>query len=207
MKKLLISLVILFCQQTNAQTQALQELKLNIEKLAQLKAMLNNMYSGYSILSEGYINLKSQSLANFNLHKTFIEGLSQISPAVRNAPEIAAILQAQAQIVSEYKTAFQKISTGKLLNPAELNGLINNYSAVSRKSSQILDALKQLLTPGNLQMSEAERINFLASLRTDMEIQLGLIRNFTSQAYQLAEFRLRMKKEHQTLRKTFGISK
>lgn len=198
-------LLLCICLQARSQTQAIQELKLNIEKLAQLKAMLSNMYSGYSILSNGYNNLKNQSLANYNLHKIFIDGLSQISPAVRSAPEIVAILQTQAQIVSEYKTAFQKISGTKALNPLELKELINKYETISTRTSQNLDALKLLLTPRKLQMSEAERINILGSLRSDMETQLQSLRNFVSKAKKMAELRLRLEKENQSLRKTYGL--
>jgi hypothetical protein len=190
-----------------SQTQALEQLQLNIEKLAQLKLMLSNMYNTYSILSNGYNNIKNLSLDNFKLHKGFIDGLSNVSPAVRNATAVADILTTQAKIVSEYNATFKRVTADRLFTPAEVRQLTDAYSNILSKTSRNLDALQQVLTAKKLQMSEAERLEILHSLALDMDKQLLALRTFTKQADFISTFRKRSKQESEMLRNQFGVTK
>ncbi len=206
-KILVIVFGLLFAVNSHSQTQALKQLELDIEKLAQLKSMLNNMYSGYTILSNGYDNIKNQSLASFTLHKNFIDALSQVSPAVKNAPSISAIVSIQAQIVSEYKTTYNTVKSSSSFTAKELDELTNVYNSILSQSSQNLAALQEVITAGKLQMTEADRLLIIESLRSDMEKQLLSLRNFTGQANQMSLLRARLKKDNNSLRNSYGITK
>jgi hypothetical protein len=190
-----------------AQTQALRQLQLDIEKLAQLKIMLNSMYSEYATLASGYNNIKSQATETFSLHKHYIDALSVVSPAVRNAPAIASILSVQAQIVREYKTTYNGVVSSGVFTKAEINDLTDACSEIIGNSSVDLDALQQVITTGKLQMSDPDRLLIIESLGEDMEKQLAALRNFTSQANKIVALRLRNKRENNLLRNTYGIAK
>lgn len=194
-------------QRVNAQSQALQQLRLDIEKLAQLKTMLSNMYSGYSILANGYDNIRTQAQSGFNLHKNFIDQLSAVSPAVKNSSMIVSILSMQAEIGQEYRTTLNTIRQTGVFTARELNELTSAYNNIIAKTAQNLDALGQVTTAGRMQMSEADRIFFLETLVSDMEKQLGQLRNFTTQAKRTAAIRARLKKENEQLRSQYGIAK
>ncbi|MFK4985512.1 hypothetical protein ACI4B7_27170, partial [Klebsiella pneumoniae] len=89
-KKLIV--IMIMCSmsvQLNAQSDEVQQLLLNIEKLAQFKKILKNMKNGYQIIFKGYTAVKDISQGNFNLHKTFLDGLMQVSPAVKKYKRIA----------------------------------------------------------------------------------------------------------------------
>jgi hypothetical protein len=72
MKIILILIIILigmvFPYRISAQSQEMQQLILNIEKLAQFKQILADMKKGYQILNGGYKAVKDLSKGNFNLH-------------------------------------------------------------------------------------------------------------------------------------------
>src|ERR1700754_1917756 len=55
--------------------QDLQQLLMDIEKLTQFKAILSDMETGYTILTQGYGAVKDISQANFNLHSSFLNSL------------------------------------------------------------------------------------------------------------------------------------
>ena len=93
---------------TYAQAQELEELALDLQKLNQLKSILNNLYKGYEILSKGYNAVKDLSEGNFSLHEVFLDGLMQVSPAVRKYKKVADIVTMQLQLVKEYKSAFSR---------------------------------------------------------------------------------------------------
>ncbi|WP_236937576.1 hypothetical protein [Flavobacterium coralii] len=91
-KLLFASLMFLITVQGNAQVQELKQLALNIEKLAQFRAILKDMKEGYEILSKGYNTVKDLTQGNFDLHKTFLDALLQVSPAVRNYKRVGEII-------------------------------------------------------------------------------------------------------------------
>ncbi|HRQ51190.1 MAG TPA: TerB family tellurite resistance protein, partial [Agriterribacter sp.] len=86
-----------------AQVEELQQLVLNIQKLAQLRQILVNLKEAYQILQGGYNTIINISQGNFSLHKTFLDGLMAVSPSVRNYKKIGDIISMQVQLVKEYK--------------------------------------------------------------------------------------------------------
>lgn len=207
MKKYLTIITLYFSINGGAQTQSLQQLQLDIEKLAQLKMMLNNMYNGYNMLVSGYSNIKDQSLANFNLHKNFLDGLVSISPAVRNDPAINEIFSIQSQITSAYNDTYQKINRTGLFNASELDYFNKGYAKITKQTDQNLSDLQLMIAHDKLQMNEAERLSAIQQIRADMETQLSAARSFTKKVNTLSALRVQMKKENETIRNSFGIQK
>ena len=120
-----------------AQSTEVQQLILNVEKLAQFKKILSNMKKGYEIVSTGYNTIKDISKGNFNLHDAFLSALLQVSPTVKKYKRVADILTCQTQIVKEYKVAFRRFNSSNLFNVSELNYMSNVYSNLFSKSLQI----------------------------------------------------------------------
>lgn len=142
-----------------AQSDEAQQLLLNVEKLAQLKKILNNMYQGYQIVSNGYNSIKDISKGNFSLHQAFLDGLMQVSPMVRKYKRIVDILKYQTQLVEKYISAFTSFKASNLFNAAEIKYMSNVYDNLFNKSLQNLDELAMVITAGKLRMSDNERIN------------------------------------------------
>jgi hypothetical protein len=93
LKILLLLLVMLFLPfRSAAQYQEMQQLLLNIEKLAQFKQILSDMKKGYEILSGGYKAVKDMTKGNFSLHKTFLDALMQVSPAVKKYKRVGDVI-------------------------------------------------------------------------------------------------------------------
>lgn len=131
MKKIITLLIVLSaCITTSlsAQSQEVQQLLLNVEKLAQFKQILSDMKKGYEVISTGYSTIKNLSQGNFNLHKTFLDGLMMVSPSVKKYTRIADIMNNQLMIVKEYKNAFNRFKQDGNFNPNEIVYLGNVYS-------------------------------------------------------------------------------
>src|ERR1700686_795272 len=111
MKKLLVCFILvvfagLLPTKSSAQIYELERLILDIEKLSELKSILTNLYKDFEILETGYTAIKNISEGNFNLHKAFLDGLLAVSPAVQKYVRVVDIINDQARIVLEYKSAF-----------------------------------------------------------------------------------------------------
>src|ERR1700712_5413348 len=98
----------------------IQQLVLDCQKLASLKNILGQMYTGYSVLTKGYGAVKDVAQGNFSLHEAFIDGLFLVSPAVRKYPRITDIIKDQAALFSEYKSASGTFNRDEHFSPDEL---------------------------------------------------------------------------------------
>ncbi|MEO6327386.1 MAG: TerB family tellurite resistance protein [Ginsengibacter sp.] len=169
-----------------AQSDEAQQLLLNVEKLAQLKNILNDMYKGYQIVSKGYNTIKDISKGNFKLHDAFLNGLMQVSPAVRKYKRIADIISYQIQLVQEYKTAFKRFNTSNLFNTNEIKYVENVYGNLFKKSLENLDELAVVITSDKLRMSDDERINAIDRIFNEMSDKLVFLRTFNRENNVLA---------------------
>lgn len=189
MKKCIIIMWIIlfsFSGQVVAQSTEIQQLLLNVEKLAQLKKILSNMKKGYEIVSTGYNTIKDISKGNFNIHQTFLDGLMQVSPTVKKYKRIAEIITYQTQLVKEYKSAFRRFDASNLFNTNEIRYMDNVYTNLFNKSLQNLEELTMVITAGKLRMSDDERINAIDRIYNDIADKLVFLRTFNKENNVLA---------------------
>ena len=169
-----------------AQSTEIQQLLLNVEKLAQLKKILSNMKKGYEIVSTGYNTIRDISKGNFNLHDAFLNALLQVSPTVRKYKRVADIISCQAQIVKEYRSALNRFKSTNLFNSSEITYMEDVYENLFNKSLQNLDELSIVITAGKLRMSDDERIAAIDRIYKDISDKLIFLRSFNNEGSVLA---------------------
>lgn len=192
-------------QQAKAQAQELEELALDIQKLAALKSILTEMYDGYKILTTGYNAVKDITQGNFSMHKLFLDGLLTVSPTVKKYIRIVDIINSQLTIVTEYKTALAHFRGIQLFNNSDINYLQSVYSNVFNRSLQNLDELLMIITDNKLRASDAERMSAIDRIYKDMEDKLEFLRQFDNNAGLLATQRQKALEENQSLQRLYGI--
>ncbi len=206
MKKLFI--ILLFVSNLCfGQSQEARQLALNVEKLAQLKLMLSHMKTGYDILSKGYNSIKNISQGNFNLHKTFLDGLLQISPAVRKYKKIAEIIDFQIKIVKEYKDAFNEFKGCKQFTKDEIEYMGTVYGNLFKESLKKLEELAMVITAGELRMTDDERLKAIDRIYTDVVDQYTFLNEFNNSTAMLSAQRDNEQREIDLMRKLHGIKK
>ena len=178
---------------TLAQSQEMKQLVLNIEKLTQFKQILKDMKNGYRILSGGYNTIKDLSKGNFSLHKTFIDGLMQVSPAVRKYKRIGEIANYQMLLVKEYKGALKKFKNSSLFNDKEIRYIEKVYANLFKQSLRNLDELTTIVNANKLRMSDDERLESIDRIYLDMQDKLLFLRNFNANTSVLS---VQRSKEH-----------
>ena len=165
-------------QLASAQTAEVQQLILNIEKLAQLKQILSNMKTGYQAVTQGYGKIKGLVEGNYKVHEVFLDELLAVNPELRRYRKVAAIIGYQGKILSEYKAAFGRFKNGGRFTPQEIGYLGKVYGNLFDRSLENLDELTMVLTAGKLRMSDEERITAIDRLYEDMEGKLAFLRGF-----------------------------
>ena len=169
-----------------AQTQEAQQLLLNWEKLTQLKSILKNMYEGYRVVSKGYNTIKDISQGNFNLHQVFLDGLLEVSPAVRKYKRVVDIISYQQRIMHEYKAAFNYFKSTGSFTLEEINYMGKVYGNLFHQSLKNLDELLMVITASKLRMSDDERLSAIDKIFDDMQDKLNFLKSFNNSTKVLA---------------------
>jgi hypothetical protein len=208
MKKLIVILIMCSMSfQLKAQSEEVQQLLLNIEKLSQFRKILKNMKDGYQIIFKGYTAVKDISQGNFNLHKTFLDGLMQVSPAVKKYKRIADIIGYQLRIAKEYKLAFNRFKEEKQFTIEEIDYLGKVYGNLFNESLKSLDELAMVVTSGKLRMSDDERLLAIDNIYLVVEDQYSFLKDFTNNTNMLSLQRKAEKAEVEMSRRLHGLTK
>lgn len=163
-----------------AQSTELIQLILNVEKLEQLKSILQSMKDGYDVLSKGYQAVQDVSKGNFNLHKVFLDKLLDVSPLVRNYAKVVQIVSLQKNILSEYKGTLNSIRRMNVFGGSDLQYLEEVYKNLTDRTAKSLDELILVITAGQLRMNDAERMAFIDRIHLDVTDQLQFLRYFNN---------------------------
>ena len=201
MKKLIIASVFISCLSNRASAQEfeIEQLLLNVEKLAQFKQILQDMKDGYAILVEGYGFIKNISEGNFNLHDAFLSGLLQVSPTVRKYKRITEIVEMQLILTRQYKAALRRFRASDLFSSAEMAYLANVYGQLFKKSLRNIEDLTTVITAGQLRMSDHERLEMIDNIHADMTDKLAFLRTFNDDNAQLLIGKMREQKDNKIL--------
>ena len=188
-----------------AQSQEVQQLLLNVEKLAQFKQILSDMKKGYQVISTGYNTIKDLSQGNFSLHKTFLDGLLEVSPAVKKYKRIADIINCQLSLMKEYKSAYRRFEATGVFDGSELNYISGVYERLLDQSLKNLDALTMVITAGQARMNDNERITAIDGIYEDMQDMLVFLRHFNGSTNVLALQRRKASGDIGTVKSFHGI--
>jgi len=205
MKKIFVIIFLLFAFKANAQSYELERLILDIQKLAQMKNILSDLYKGYEILNTGYNTIKSISEGNFNLHKAFLDGLLAVSPAVKNYQKALDIIDYEGRIVSEYKSALSRFQQDKHFNRDEITYMINVYNNLIGGTLTNLSNLLNVLTANKLRMSDNERMHAIDGIYDDTKDKYLFLRQFNNSTTILAVQRAAEYNDAGTVKNLYGL--
>ncbi|MDR6761885.1 DNA repair ATPase RecN [Flavobacterium sp. 2755] len=199
MKKILILAILITLLmipvKSIGQSAEIQQLILNIEKLSQFRKILSDMKKGYALLSGGYKTVKEMTEGNFSLHKTFLDALMQVSPAVRNYKRVGEIVEYQISIVKESRNGMNRFIKNGNFSGQEINYFEKVYGNLLNESLRNLDELTMVITADKLRMSDDERLKAVDDIYEQMQDKLLFLRNFNASSNVLALQRSKEKKD------------
>lgn len=211
MKKAFIAIVLFIMSFTTistplmAQEQEIAQLVLNLEKLNQLRQILKQLYDGYKIISDGYNKVKDITSGNYKIHELFLDGLYKISPTVKKYRRIADIIQAQAAIIKESKSALKNFSSFNVFTGGQIDYIGEVYDRLIDDSMKHLDELMMVVTAGQLRMTDDERLKAIDRIYQEVQKKLLFLRSFNNRQKMIAVEKLKDKTEDQTLESLHGL--
>ena len=181
------------------------QLLLDVEKLSQLKQILSDMYTAYTVIHQGYEDIKNISEGTFSLHKAFLDGLLAVSPAVSSYVKVADIVNKEALLVQEYQAANQYFRGSGRFSSAELDYFSTVYANLVQGSLKNVNELVMVITAGELRMSDAERLSAIDRIDGNISGQLDFLRKFDNEAAVQAAQRQQAVNDQATMRALYGL--
>lgn len=170
---LCLTIGIVICIQLAAQAQELEQLRLDLEKLVQFKAMLAEMKNGYQSMTSGYSHIIGEAKENYDLHNQHLNSLLEVSETVKRDPSILRIHSNQSMMITSYRTIMAKYQSSGLFSINEIVEIGNDFMPIFEICSADLDMLTAVIRPGKLRMTDAERLAVLDTIDQSISRQLA----------------------------------
>lgn len=171
-------LLLIIPRQGNAQGTELAQLWLNVDKLTQLQSILQDMYKGYKILSDGYNKVRDVASGNYKLHEVFLDGLYIVSPEVKKYKRVGDIISCQLSILKEGKEAWQTFGSASVFQSSYRDYISRVLNNLYDGSLRNLSELTMVITSGSLRMSDDERLKAIDRIYGDVQGKLTFLRLF-----------------------------
>lgn len=172
-----------------AQSQEVTQLVLNIEKLAQFKAILSQMKTGYLGLDKAYSRIQNIEQNTYLLHQNYLDALFQVSPQVRNYQGVKDCLTKQKHLAQTYQHLEERLNSSALLDEQERNYIQNYAEKILQHSLINMDDLMAVLRENVYRMSVAERLKAIDRSHSIVANQLSALSGIDGQLTQLLTYR------------------
>jgi len=188
-----------------AQMKEVVEFGINLERLAQLKSILSTLKKGFDIVSKGYGTVKDLSEGNFKLHQVFLDGLLEVSPAVKKYHKIPEIISMQLALIKRAKSDLNVIIREGGFSLQEMNYIKSVHDNLRSQSLQNLDELVNVTTAGKFRMSDEDRLKAIDRIHQDMIEKLNFLFLFGKNSMSLSLEKKKNEMELNRLKALQGI--
>jgi hypothetical protein len=186
-------------------SQQSQQRKLMAAQIAEYQTYLGALKTGYHITESGLKTAHDLKNGTFILHSDYITSLSQVNPVIQNNPKGKAIADLNNQTVALLPAEINWQQQQRILTPAEMGYLQKVRDNLTAKCKLDMDELLQVLTPGKLQLADAQRLARLDKLYNSMKDKYAFAGSFTSKCRKLALSRKQQTQDKGQLKKLYGI--
>lgn len=153
-------------------SQLIEQLTLDTQKLSGLRSILKDMITSYTLIRNGYEEIKGIAKGNFRLHQSYLDGLWIVSRAVREDPAIHKLLNNGGAIFRLANAISHGLQGNTLITPAE-QGIINNQlSTYVTRCNSTIQELSLIITDSQVRMDDAQRMEVIGRLNQSVSGQL-----------------------------------
>lgn len=191
-------LLILFSSATQAQTwneffrQKKTQIRYLGEQIAALRIYAGYLKDGYEIVGDGVQTVKSLKNSEFTLHDAFFKSLKAVNPSIGSGAKVADIIALQVAINKRFKG----INTLDYLSTGQQNYITAVKNEVLKECDNDLKELLLVVTSGQLEMGDDERLKRIDKIYAAMEDKSSFAQSFCNE---LSMLDYQKRKEEQSI--------
>jgi hypothetical protein len=204
MKK--IFLVLLFAAVTigNLYAQASQQ-KVMFQQIAALKMYIGYAQKGYSVAKKGLNAIGDFKRGEFNLHADYFTSLAHVNPKIKKYTRVAEIIALQVKILKSYNRIYQQVQQDDLFHGDEVDYIKRVFERLIENCDDNMDDLLTIITDGDLEMKDDERIKRIDGIYQNMLENLSFCEGFSNQTRVLTISRMKELNDVKTSRSLGGF--
>lgn len=150
------------------------QIRYHLRQIAALQVYIELGQKGYGIYQDGLQLIGDIKDSDFGLHKNYFASLSNVNPRVSQLPNAREISVWRQQVII-FGNRIRKMQLG--VSQSSLDHL---FAELAKKSNDHHEQLELLVTAGNYQLSDEERITQIAKLHKAQQ----QLYNFAKSTYQ-----------------------
>ncbi|WP_313157557.1 hypothetical protein [Sphingobacterium multivorum] len=177
-----------------------------VQQIAALQVHLGNIKKGYRIARNGLQAVSDLKNGELNLHSLYFESLKKVNPAIRKYGRIAEISAIQIKILKDYKILKDRIQIDGIYSPREIDYINKALGAILDNCEQLVSELLDVVTDGNLQLKDDERLERIDQIYNAMAENASLSRSFSYEVMGISQNRASIKANVQSSRHRAGIN-
>ena len=143
-------------------------LKYYAQQIAALQVYYNQLEKGYSICNVGLEVIGGSKQGEYDLHNGYYASMGQINSVLRQLGEVAEITGLQVAIIHRFTDALARYRGSGLLGPERLAYIGHVYSNVLQAGLADVGVLTEVLTSGDWQMTDDQRMGRIRELDAAM---------------------------------------
>lgn len=175
------------------------ELRYLREQLHSLQAFHALQQRGYDVAEKGLSRVQESAQAEHGLHQRFLRSLGEVNPALREGQALAE----GRRIVEAILAEFSLLSRADGLSAHDRPYLRQVQGAVARSCSQDWEELLRTCSPGQLELTDGERLRRMQAALLSLRSRLALTRRFARQVRQVVRIRSKSAAEAARVRLLF----
>jgi hypothetical protein len=183
--------ILLICTQQTAKSQGLIETMAT--QLAKLELYLQELKQGYSIVQKGLNTISEIKKGDLDLHSRFFNSLTDVKPAIKNWGKVADIVAMEIQILQGTVTTANQFAQTGTFSQTDLAYISSVYSNLKSLTLTDIDEVTGLITDGNWQMSDDERMSRIDQLFNRVREKYVFLHSFADRTFQISQARQREK--------------
>ena len=140
-----------------------------------------------------------------DLYSNYFTELWKVKSVITNFQKITSIIASQAQLVSEYKTAYAQVRRDPHFTPNEVNYIYSVLTGIVNESIQNIDQITKLLESFTVQMSDADRMRLIQHASDNIQREIGNLRAFNNQNAALSLQRATDQNDLNAIKHLYGL--
>ena len=195
MKTILI-ILLLTANAVNAQTfeewaqQKKTQKKYLFQQIAALQVYIGYVKKGYDVVNKGLTTIRNIKSGDFNLHRDFFRSLKQVNPKISKYAKGADIVAYQLRIMKQTNKTLQGIREAGQFSTDELDYCKTVFDNLLEECFKSIDELLLVITSGELEMKDDERIKRIDILYAHMQNKYAFSCSFSEEMGLLSMQRL-----------------
>ncbi|TDH18154.1 hypothetical protein EXU57_24190 [Segetibacter sp. 3557_3] len=156
-----------------------------LKQIASLQVYLDHLNAGYRIASQGIGAINKFKKGDLDVHGSHFQALKKVNAKVKNYGRVADIIQLQSRILTLYREVQQILKSSGAVSATEKHYLNSVYGNILSGTANNINSLFEITSNGVVAMNDAERINRIEALYTDMFDKLQFASSFKNQLINL----------------------